>query len=128
MELSMDGNFILEMSIALGTFVFLIDVAVFVWVAFFKLEQLEDALGNSKLNIDAKRFGSDSGLLGRQYRLSTTISALLFTNMYVRKGLVDLNDVKRMPTHLKRWVLIPFVTGGVLFLFVLVLMFVAGKI
>jgi hypothetical protein len=128
MELSMDGNFILEMSIALGTFVFLIDVAVFVWVAFFKLEQIEDALGNSKLNIDAKRFGSDIGLLGRQYRLSTTISALLFTNMYVRKGLVDLNDVKSMPTHLKRWVLIPFLTAGVLFLFVLVLMFVAGKI
>jgi hypothetical protein len=128
MELSMDGNFILEMSIALGTFVFLIDVAVFVWVAFFKLEQIEDALGNSKLNIDAKRFGSDGGLLGRQHRLSTTISALLFTNMYVRKGLVDLNDVKRMPTHLKRWVLIPFLTAGVLFLFVLVLMFVAGKI
>jgi len=124
----MDGNFILEMSIALGTFVFLIDVAVFVWVAFFKLEQIEDALGNSKLNIDAKRFGSDSGLLGRQYRLSTAISALLFTNMYVRKGLVDLNDVKRMPTHLKRWVLIPFLTAGVSFLFVLVLMFVAGKI
>jgi len=128
MELSMDGSFILELSIALGTLVFLVDVVVFLWVGFFKLEQIEDALGNSKLNIDAKRLGSNLGLLGRQYRLSTTVSALLFTNMYVRKGLVDLDDVKNMPTRLKRWILIPFVTGGALLSFVFVLMLVAGKI
>lgn len=106
---------------------FLVDVVVFLWVGFFKLEQIEDALGNSKLNIDAKRLGSNLGLLGRQYRLSTTVSALLFTNMYVRKGLVDLDDVKNMPTRLKRWILIPFVTGGALLSFVFVLVLVAGK-
>ena len=48
--------------------------------------------------------------------------------MYARKGLVDTDDVKNMPIHLKRWAIIPNVTGDVLLLVMVVQMFLAGKI
>jgi hypothetical protein len=125
----MNVNFILnlsflDLSVMLLTLLILIDAAVLFWVALFRLEQIEHALGRSKLNIDAKRFGTNTGLLGRQYRLSVAITALLFSKMCVRKGVVDADDVKNMPTSLKYWVLIPIVAGtlGMLALFVLMLL------
>jgi hypothetical protein len=124
----MDVKFILDWSVILVFLLTLIDAAVLFWVALFRLEQIEDALGKSELNIDARRMGSGIGLLGRQYRLSTAIGALWFTNMYVRKGVVDPDDVRNMPPHLKRLVLIPSVSGVVLLLLSFVWVLMTGKI
>lgn len=124
----MDVNFILDWSIALGTLLALIAAAVLFWVAVFRLEQIEDALGNCQIIIDSRRLRKNLGLQGRQYRLASVIGALLFTNMYARKGLVDIDQVRNMPKHLRRWVLIPFVTAGLLFLLLVVLMFAVGKL
>lgn len=124
----MDIKFILEWSVVLLFFLVLINAAVLLWVALFRLEQIENAFGKSKINIDAKRMGSNVGLMGRQYRLSTAIGALLFTNMYVRKGLVDPDDVKNMPPHLKRWVLIPTIGGAVLLMLSFIWALMTGKI
>lgn len=128
MKPPMDVKCVLDWSVVLGFFLILTNAAVLLWVAFFRLEQIEHALGKSKLNIDAKRMGSNIGLLGRQYRLSTAIGALFFTNMYVQKGLVDPDDVRNMPPHLKRWILIPTVTGAVLLLLSLLWVLMTGKI
>ncbi len=124
----MDVKYVLDWGVVLLFFLILINAAVLLWVALFRLEQIENALGKSKLNIDAKRMGSNVGLLGRQYRLSTAMGALLFTNMYVRKGLVDPDDVKNMPPRLKRWVLIPTMGGAVLLLLSFVWVLMTGKI
>ena len=124
----MDVKYVLDWGVVLLFFLILINAAVLLWVALFRLEQIENALGKSKLNIDAKRMGSNVGLLGRQYRLSTAMGALLFTNMYVRKGLVDPDDVKNMPLRLKRWVLIPTMGGAVLLLLSFVWVLMTGKI
>nr|GFC70652.1 hypothetical protein [Tanacetum cinerariifolium] len=39
-----------------------VDAAIFVWVALFRLERIEQALGNSKLSLDAKRQWRNAGL------------------------------------------------------------------
>jgi hypothetical protein len=128
MRQAMDVNLILEWSMACGMLLLTVDLAVLLWVVFFRVEEIEDALGNSQLNIDAKRLGSNTGLLGRQYRLGLATSALLFSNLYIRKGLVDPDDVKNMPAHLKRWAVIPHVVAALLLLLLFVLALVAGKI
>lgn len=124
----MDVKCVLDWGVVLLFFLILINAAVLLWVALFRLEHIEHALGRSKLNIDARRMGSNIGLLGRQYRLSTAIGALVFTKMYVQKGLVDPDDVRSMPRHLKCWVLIPGVSGAVLLLLSFIWALMAGKI
>jgi len=128
MKESMNVDFIQHLSIALGTLLFFIDVMVMMWVALFRLEQIEDSLGNCQIIIESRRQRKNLGLHGRQYRLASAIGALLFTDMYARKGLVDMDQVRDMPKPLRRWALIPFVTGGLLFLLLVVLMFMDGKI
>lgn len=124
----MDAKFILDWSMVLSMFLLIVDAAVLLWVVLFRVEQIEDALMNCKVNVEAKRLGSNTGLLGRQYRLGLATSVILFSNIYVRKGLVDPNDVRSMPIHLKRWAVIPHVAGAVLFLVMFVQLLLAGKI
>jgi len=124
----MDIELILNWSMALCFLLTLIDAAVLLWVALFRLEQIENALANCKIIIDSRRQRTNLGLQGRQYRLSTVTGALLFPNIYARKGLVDLSDVRNMPTHMKRCAVIPNVAGAVLLLLLFVLALMAGKI
>ncbi|WP_341959322.1 hypothetical protein [Pseudomonas sp. RC10] len=124
----MDVKFILDWSVVLCFLLTLIDAAVLLWVVLFRLEQIEDALGNSKINVEARRLGSSTGLLGRQYRLGLATSVMLFSNMYIRKGLVDPDDVKNMPTHLKRWAVIPNVAAAVLLMLSFIWALMTGKI
>jgi hypothetical protein len=128
MKTSMDVKFILDWSVVLCFLLILIDAAVLLWVVLFRLEQIENALGNSKINMKVKRLGTNVGLLGRQYRLGIATSVLLFPNMYIRKGLVDPDDVKNMPTHLKRWAVIPNVAAAVLLMLSFIWALLAGKI
>ncbi|NBB08037.1 hypothetical protein [Pseudomonas sp. SLFW] len=124
----MGVNFILNWSMAFGMLLLIVDAALLLWVVLFRVEQIEDALGNSKINVEAKRLGSNTGLLGRQYRLGLATSVMLFSNMYIRKGLVDPDDVKNMPIHLKRWAVIPHVAAAVLLLLLFFLALMTGKI
>lgn len=124
----MDAKFILDWSMVLSMLILLVDGAVSLWAALFRLEQIEDALGNCQIIIDSRRQRQNLGLQGRQWRYSTATGALLFTKMYARKGLVDPDDVKNMPIHLKRWAIIPNVTGAVLLLVMFVQLLLAGKI
>jgi len=124
----MSVNFVLDIGITLATVVGIVDAAIFVWVALFRLERIEQALGNSKLSLDAKRQWRNAGLVGRQYRLAMAIGVLLFTHLYVKRGLADPDDVRRMPTSLKRWAMIPAVTGSVVLMVQFVLLVLSGRI
>lgn len=124
----MDVNFILNWSMAFGMLLLTANMGLLMWVVLFKVEQIEDALGNSKINIEAKRIGSNAGLWGRQYRLGLATSVMLFSDMYIRKGLVDPDDVKNMPIHLKRWAVLPHVAAAVLLLLLFFLALMTGKI
>jgi len=124
----MNVNFVLDIGITLATFVGIVDAAILVWVALFRLEQIEQALGNSKLSVDAKRQCRSAGLVGRQYRLAMATGVLLFTNLYAKRGLADPDDVRRMPTYLKCCATIPTVTGFVVLLVLFVLLVLSGRL
>jgi hypothetical protein len=123
----MNVELILSWSIMAAFLLALIDAAVLFWVALFRLEQIESSFGNSKINAQIRQLGNNVGLIGRQYRLSKAISVLLFPNMYVRKGLVDPNDLKNMPPHLKRLVLIPTVSGVLLLVLLFMWALMTGR-
>jgi hypothetical protein len=124
----MSVNFVLDIGITLATVVGIVDAAILVWVALFRLERIEQALGNSKLSVDTKRQWRNAGLVGRQYRLAMAAGVLLFTTLYANRGLADPDDVRRMPISLKCWAMIPAVTGSVVLLVQFVLLVLSGRI
>ena len=64
----MDAKFILDLSMVLSMVILFVDVAVSLWAALFRLEQIEDALGNCQIIIESRRQRQNLGLQGRQWR------------------------------------------------------------
>ncbi|MFY1663800.1 hypothetical protein [Pseudomonas sp. Pseu.R1] len=124
----MSVDFILKLATVLTAFLLIVGVAALIWAAIYRLDQVEQALANSKLNTDAKRQWRNAGLVGRQYRLAMATSAVLFTKLYAKHGLVDPDDVKRMPKSLKCWIVIPNVGGAFILLAAFILGVVTDKI
>ncbi|MFK3795107.1 hypothetical protein [Pseudomonas sp. NPDC088444] len=118
----------LELAIVFTSLVFFVHALTLFWVALFRLEQIEQALENSKFCRDTKRQWENAGLIGLQYRLAMASSAIIFVKLYAKRGLVDPEEVRRMPKSLKRWATIPLVNGSVLMLVLFVLLVLAGEI
>lgn len=118
----------LELAIAFTSLVFIIHGLALFWVALFRLEQIEQALENSKFCRDAKRREENAGLVGLQYRLAMASAVVIFVKLYAKRGLVDPEDVRRMPKSLRRWATIPLVNGSILMLVLFVLLVLAGEI
>lgn len=118
----------LQLAIAFTGLIMMINALVLFWVAIFRLEQIEQALGNSKLATDTKRQWSNSGLVGLQYRLGMVCGSVLFVKLYAKHGLVDPEDVRRMPKSLRLWATIPLVSGAFILLTAFILGVVSGKI
>ena len=118
----------LDLAIAFTSLVFFIHALALLWVALFRLEQIEQALENSKFLRDTKRQWKNTGLVGLQYRVAMASAVVIFVKLYAKRGLVDPEEVRRMPKSLRRWATIPLVNGSVLMLVLFVLLVLAGDI
>jgi hypothetical protein len=118
----------LDLAIAFTTLVFIIHGLALFWAALFRLEQIEQALENSKFLRDTKRQWKHAGLVGLQYRLAMASAVVIFVKLYAKRGLVDPEEVRRMPKSLRRWATIPLVNGSILMLVLFVLLVLADEI
>ncbi|NBB10794.1 hypothetical protein [Pseudomonas sp. SLFW] len=82
-----------------------------VYVKYFVLEKVEAQLKSCKIVEDARLLWSGSGFVGRRYRLVAVNLALTSTELLFENGLVDVGEVKQVPSHLRRWICIPDTIG-----------------
>lgn len=100
-------------------------VCVYMYVAFFKIDEIEKNLSRCLFISRHQKF-TGNGLRGRVNRL-TTISGALHSSKNVRSGDVNQDDIDNFPPTLKRWIRFPiiaFAAIGVL----LIILVIADKI
>jgi hypothetical protein len=85
----------------------LIQPALLIYVANTKLAELESMMASSKMISDAKLNWQGAGLIGRLGRLSMMFSCLLLSKLWIKRGLVDAQEIANLPKSLILWVLIP---------------------
>ncbi|HET8790051.1 MAG TPA: hypothetical protein VFM75_02490 [Modicisalibacter sp.] len=101
------------------------NIAVWLYVAFTKLTQIENHLANCKLvNNNRRIWGGEP--IGRVHRLAQINGMLSFPKIIVKNGEADLEEIMGLPVSLRRWVKIPFGTGVAL-LFAMIILYVYGK-
>ncbi|MNJ51128.1 hypothetical protein D3C77_464250 [compost metagenome] len=76
------------------------------YVAHAYTEKAEAFLNNSSIIVGTRSMYSQAGLLGKVMRISILTMALIFKKAYIKKGLLDPDEVKRFPNDLKRLLLI----------------------
>lgn len=97
-----------------------LNLSVWIYVAFAKLEKIESHLENCEL-VENNRHIWGGGPLGRIYRLMQ-IGGMLFSPKIIEKnGEADLEEIRALPVSLRRWTLIPIGTGTVLFAAMIIL-------
>lgn len=102
-----------------------LQIMLWIYVAYTKLEDIENHLANCDL-VQFNRRIWGGGPLGRMYRLMQ-ISGMLFSpNSVVKNGEADLKEIMELPVSLRRWVKIPFGTGAAL-LVAMVILWAYGK-
>ncbi|MEQ7918815.1 hypothetical protein ABQX22_06435 [Xanthomonas sp. WHRI 1810A] len=77
------------------------------YVAKFKLDELEARLPGTKIVADAKRNWGSDNIKARMFRLSMVFISLMFSKYWSRRGLVDLKEIKELPRPMTLWVLAP---------------------
>ncbi|MFW0754422.1 hypothetical protein ACN1C3_06665 [Pseudomonas sp. H11T01] len=105
------------MALCLGLMV--LCACVYMYVAFFKIDEIEKNLSRC-LFISRHQQFTGNGLRGRVNRL-TTISGALHSPKNVRVGDVNQDDIDNFPPHLRRWIRLPLITFMALGLVLLVL-------
>jgi hypothetical protein len=78
-----------------------------VYVKYFILPDIEERLKKCRIVIDAKRCWDNSGFVGRRYRLVAVNLALTSTELLRQQDMVDINEVKSISAHQRRWICIP---------------------
>lgn len=96
-------------AIAIALLIMLIsNFVVMLYVNFFKLAEIESHLENCDL-VRSNRRKKGDGFWGRRYRL-ILITAIL--RKRTSRLLLDdpdaIEDVRKLPTHLRRWIEIPY--------------------
>jgi len=77
------------------------------YVAKFKLDELEAKLPRTKIVVDARRNWGSDNIRARLFRLNMVYISLMFPQHWSRRGLVDLREIEELPRPLVLWVLIP---------------------
>lgn len=98
----------LVLNLVSGGFLMLIllNLTILLYVAFFKLEEIEQKFTRSQLvSINRQCLGNDP--IGRLYRLSLINGLITRPKRYHREDPPALDDVKDLPRSLRNWVHIP---------------------
>ncbi len=88
----------------LGIFLFSTPVAIFlVWgvVAYRYIDRIESLFSNSRMVMGNREIFSQAGVLGRIMRVGAASAMLTAKKMCVRKGMLDAEDVRKVPPRLK---------------------------
>ncbi|MNJ47182.1 hypothetical protein D3C77_423320 [compost metagenome] len=72
------------------------------YVAHAYTEKAEAFLRNSSIVVGTRSIYSQAGLMGKVMRIGILTTAMIFKNPSIKKGLLDLDEVKRFPIGLKR--------------------------
>ncbi|MHC8402722.1 hypothetical protein ACYZTX_25560 [Pseudomonas sp. MDT1-17] len=99
---------LLYTGILIGFFALIFIVSLLrVYISFFKLEELESHFHDSYFVGRNRRVMGD-GLYGRHYRLSHLSTMLRGDDAFLlRSDPSCIDEIKRFPLHLRRWVVIP---------------------
>jgi hypothetical protein len=98
----------LVLNLVSGTFLMLIllNLSILLYVAFFKLEEIEQKVSRSRLvSINRRFLGNDP--IGRLYRLSQISGLITRPKRFHREDPPANDDVIGLPKHLRNWVQIP---------------------
>ncbi|KAF1310358.1 hypothetical protein BLX42_14515 [Pseudomonas sp. SG-MS2] len=77
-------------------------VGVWVFVAYRYLDRIESILSNSRMVAVNREIYSHAGLLGKVMRLGSVSAMLSMKYFSVRKGLLDNDEVTKVPIDLQR--------------------------
>nr|WP_297459249.1 hypothetical protein [uncultured Halomonas sp.] len=83
-----------------------LNLSVCLYVAFAKLAKIESHLENCKL-VENNRYIWGGGPIGRMYRLMQIGGMLFFPKIIRKNGEADLEEIRRLPIPLRRWVTFP---------------------
>jgi hypothetical protein len=104
------------------------DSLVALWIALFKLEEIESHLTRCKLSTQAIQTWKHGGMVGRQFRLAAIYNCVSFHKLWGRHGFVHADDIKSMPMPLKFLIYITSVVGAVGLLTLAVLLKITGDL
>ncbi|MNG17780.1 hypothetical protein [Pseudomonas silesiensis] len=83
--------------------------------AYLFTELIESHLSRSKFVANNREGLSGLGLLGKVVKNCSIALMFLIPKFCERRGLIEKNELENLPVHLKRKLLVPWITGGVLF-------------
>jgi len=87
------------------------------WIYVFSYlftELIESYLGRSKFVSSNRKALSGLGLFGKTVRNGSIALMFLFPKLCERRGLIEKDELLNLSVHLKRKLLAPWITGGVL--------------
>ena len=84
---------------------------------------IERHLSSSRFVANNREGLSGLGLLGTVTKNCSIALMFLIPRICEKRGLVEKNELSSLPTHLKRKLLAPWITGGILFFAMLVFRF-----
>ncbi|WDY58292.1 hypothetical protein [Pseudomonas sp. PSKL.D1] len=100
-----------------------LSMLLLIYVAYKYIDAVEELLANSKYIKDLKVTFSGAGMIGKVVRICIIGGVLLVPGPYARRGLVDLTEIERFPSGIRR-----VVVGGLLILVFSFLMMVAFRV
>ncbi|WP_256576199.1 hypothetical protein [Pseudomonas sp. SID14000] len=79
-------------------------IVIFIWVyvSILYVNRIESLLSNSPMVSGNRKTFGHAGLLGKVMRTGSVSVMLSMRNICIRRGLLDLQDVKRFPGGLRR--------------------------
>ncbi|KOP52691.1 hypothetical protein OX90_22295 [Pseudomonas coronafaciens pv. porri] len=85
------------------------------------IDAVEGCLENCSYIKDNKRVWSSAGLLGKVMRGGIISMVLIMPGMHAKRGLVDVQELNRLPGRYRYLFTVPFITGCVLLAILVVL-------
>ncbi|RMS75836.1 hypothetical protein ALP59_103110 [Pseudomonas savastanoi] len=96
-------------------------LVVIMLIAHMYVEAIESRLSNCSYIEDNRRVWSNAGLLGKVMRGGIISMVLIMPKMHAKRGLIDVQELSRLPQRYRYLLMIPFIACCVLLVFLIVL-------
>ncbi|GFZ69533.1 MULTISPECIES: hypothetical protein [Pseudomonas syringae group] len=96
-------------------------LVVIMLIAHIYVEAIESRLSNCSYVEDNKRVWSNAGLLGKVMRGGIISMVLIMPKMHAKRGLIDVQELSRLPKRYRYLLMIPFIACCVLLVFLIAL-------
>ncbi|KAA8693672.1 hypothetical protein [Pseudomonas caricapapayae] len=90
-------------------------------IAHIYIEAIESRLSNCSYIEDNKRVWSNAGLLGKVMRGGIISMVLIMPKMHAKRGLVDAQELSRLPKRYRYLLMMPFIVCCFLLVFLIAL-------